>query len=394
MIPSRLPEIRLALAITVLWCASSVALMQQHAPDQALPIIYERATTLEPPPASVERRRRGLLRSEEVTFTENIKTMKTAVKLREGTLSTQQWAAACDLSVQELHRIVHDGQAARAAVVSANVGLVTKIAQRHHASLKIATEADHGVGTILSLQDMIQEGNMGLLEAAERFDPERGVRFSTYATFWIRQRILRSVSDTSRIIRLPAHVHSMLHKIGRARKEWTVAMGRPPTTAELAKVLSISEKKVKLYADSSRNVVSLERPVRTSASFKEDTRTLGDVLASEAPSPQDNIEAASLRDDIRSLMKTELSKAERAVITSKFGLNDGKSRNNTQIAELLGISKDRVRLLEAKALNKLRHPNKNYKLKDYVVGLESVTSTRTKRKTPQSPKSNASRHWF
>lgn len=162
----------------------------------------------------VPRKRGALLtKEEEGMLTRNIARLRRAIRIRDDLAlhsninhpTELNWANACGLSVIELRRVMRDGQEARSKLVSANAGLVTSIAKRHHKSLKYATEAGGGVGTILTLQDMIQEGNLGLMQAAERFEPERGNRFSTYATYWVRQRILRSISDSSRIIRLPAH---------------------------------------------------------------------------------------------------------------------------------------------------------------------------------------------
>jgi RNA polymerase primary sigma factor len=119
--------------------------------------------------------------------------------------SEAEWAEACNLSIVELRRVMYEGQQARSKLVNANGGLVNSIAKKHYNALKRAHQANGGVGTILTFHDLIQEGNLGLMEAAERFEPERGFRFSTYATWWVRQRILRSISDYSRVIRLPAH---------------------------------------------------------------------------------------------------------------------------------------------------------------------------------------------
>jgi DNA-directed RNA polymerase sigma subunit (sigma70/sigma32) len=160
-----------------------------------------------------------LSQDEERNLTHNIRSLRRAVRIRDDLVNTHnnhesstttipteaEWGASCNLSVMGLRRVMYEGQQARTVLVSANAGLVTSIAKRHYLSLKQATEAGGGVGTILTLQDMIQEGNLGLMQAAERFEPERGLRFSTYATYWIKQRILRSISDSSRIIRLPAH---------------------------------------------------------------------------------------------------------------------------------------------------------------------------------------------
>jgi hypothetical protein len=154
-----------------------------------------------------------LTKDEERTLTLSIRSLRHSVRIRdelvgnsENLIPTEaEWAEACGLSVMGLRRAMVEGQQARTTLVSSNTGLVTSIAKRHYYSLKQATEAGGGVGTILTLADLIQEGNLGLMQAAERFETERGLRFSTYATYWIRQRILRSISDSSRIIRLPAH---------------------------------------------------------------------------------------------------------------------------------------------------------------------------------------------
>ena len=153
-----------------------------------------------------------LTREEEGLLTYRIRSLRRAVRIRddlaeksEGVPSEMDWALACNLSVIGLRRVMYEGQQARTKLVDANVGLVRWIAKRYHRALRESTEAGDGVGTILGLQDLIQEGNLGLMQAAERFERERGLRFSTYATYWIRQRILQSISDSSRIIRLPAH---------------------------------------------------------------------------------------------------------------------------------------------------------------------------------------------
>jgi hypothetical protein len=154
-----------------------------------------------------------LSKEEERTLTLSVRSLRRAVRIRDELAQDShdyihteaKWAEACGLSIIGLRRVMYEGQQARTTLVSANGGLVTSIAKRHCRSLKEATEAGGGVGTILTLQDMIQEGNLGLMQAAERFEPERGWRFSTYATYWVRQRILRSISDSSRTIRLPAH---------------------------------------------------------------------------------------------------------------------------------------------------------------------------------------------
>jgi RNA polymerase primary sigma factor len=163
----------------------------------------------------------------------------------------------------------------------------------------------------------------------------------------------------------------MLTKINRARKQFQQETGRVPSVPELAHYLEMPVNKLQKYADSSRNVVSLELPVRTSGGVKEDRRTLGDRLASDAPTPEEDVQIKSLRQDIRAVVN-ELAARERDVVVCRFGLDDGEPRTVEESAKLLGISRDRVRLIEARALNKLRHPQRNYRLKDYVGGDDAV----------------------
>ena len=321
------------------------------------------------------KRKVGLTVKEEQQYSFQIRKMRTAIRLRDQLVRHEndiyihpteaEWAAACGSTVADLKRILEDGQEARTAMVAANTGLVTSQAKRHWSALKHATEVDRGVGTILTLQDMIQEGNLGLMEAAERFEPERGLRFSTYAVWWVRQRILRAISDSSRTIRLPAHVHSTLQKMRRAAVDIKQQTGKEASLKELSLYMELPEEKLRKYTESSRNVVSLEVPLRTE-SFKEDRRTLGDTLQSDAPTPMDLTETDSLRTDIRAVMNDLLGATEQDVITNRFGLDDHKPRTVAETAERLGLSRDRVRLVEARALNKLRHPAQTYRLKDYA----------------------------
>jgi len=277
------------------------------------------------------------------------------------------WAKACDLDVLELRKIMSEGQDARSLLVSANVGLVTSIAKRHYHVLKQMTNADGGVGTILTLQDMIQEGNLGLMKAAERFEPERGWRFSTYATYWIRQRILQSITDTARVIRLPAHVTATLQKLNKARKDMSVEIGRMPSDTELADHLKMSVDKLRKINEKARSVVSLESPLRMGSNHKAevDRRTIGDFIASDAPTPEEDAQQKSLQRDIRAVVN-ELADREREVLILRYGLDNGEPMSTSQTAAHLGITTDRVRYVETRALNKLRSPQRNYRLKDYL----------------------------
>eukprot|EP00536_Pseudo-nitzschia_multiseries_P014997 jgi/Psemu1/246509/estExt_Genewise1.C_8010005 len=279
----------------------------------------------------------------------------------------RDWAKACDLEVSELQRIMDEGQEARSLLVSANAGLVTSIAKRHYHVLKQMTNAGGGVGTILTLQDMIQEGNLGLMKAAERFEPERGWRFSTYATYWIRQRILQCITDTSRVIRLPAHVTATLQKFNKARREMAAEIGRMPSDAELAHYMEIPLEKLRKINDKARSVVSLESPLRMGSNHKAevDRRTIGDFIASDAPTPEEDAQQKSLQRDIRAVVN-ELADREREVLILRFGLDNGEPLSTSQTATQLGVTTDRVRYIETRALNKLRSPQRNYRLKDYL----------------------------
>jgi RNA polymerase primary sigma factor len=358
-----------------------------------------------------------LTKEEEGYLTRCLRTMRAAVRIRDDLVTSRndgqihntwqplesEWADACGMTVIQLRRTMYEGTQARTQLVNANGGLVNSVAKKYFHGLRFSQSS--GVGTILTFQDLIQEGNLGLMEAAERFEPERGFRFSTYATWWVRQRILRSISDYSRVIRLPAHgeyavcipylilqlymytrfshfygpyslVHAMLRKINKAKKDIEQEIGRTPSAPELAHTLEISVDKLLMYTDSSRSVLSLEVPVSKGNGFKgDDTRTLGDFISSDSPTPQEDAEIQSLRQDIRAVVN-ELAAPERDVLIARFGLDDGTPKSVEETAKRLGLSRDRVRLVEAKALNKLRHPQRNYKLKEYVVHREEETITK------------------
>lgn len=369
------------------------------------------------PPKSAEL----LSAAQEMEYSYRIRTLRAAMRIREQLVTLQnaiyihptelQWSMACGTTLKQLRRIIAEGQDAKAKLVASNTGLVVQYAKKHYSTLKYAMEAGGGVGTILTVSDMIQEGNLGLMEAAERFVPEKGFRFSTYATYWVRQRILRSISDSSRIIRLPVHVHEMLHKIKKAKRSIYAATGREPSLSDLAQYLEMSEERIRLYTASSRNVLSLERPIGSSKgggnaggskrlvgssaaasasggssghgssgsagsrSNPEDSRTLLDMIASDGPTPEEDAVLDSMRRDIRAVLDTELNGLEQQVLMYRFGLNEHEPFSVKETASALNISMDRVRHLEARALNKLRHPMRNYKLKDYVQGATFNTAT-------------------
>jgi RNA polymerase primary sigma factor len=303
-----------------------------------------------------------------------VREFRRVTKVREGLaaradfapISDADWASALDSSVPivELRDIIQAGREARETLIAQNEGLVMQIAKRY--------ESKNVLGSALTLQDMIQEGKMGVLEAAERFDVSKGYQFSTYATYWIRQRILRCLTDHSRTIRLPAHVHSIVSQMHRQRESMTHEIGRPPSLPELAHRMNISVEKLKMYSERSRNVISLENPLNMNGgSYRgsvavDDNRKVGDYVVSDSPGPQDCAEQDALRSALQGVMENGLSPRERHVLTLRYGLADGSPRTLEETARELQVSKDRIRSIESKALNKLRCPGMNYKLKHYV----------------------------
>mmetsp|Transcript_17807 Transcript_17807/g.35553 ORF Transcript_17807/g.35553 Transcript_17807/m.35553 type:complete len:426 (+) Transcript_17807:246-1523(+) len=218
----------------------------------------------------------------------------------------EEWAASVNLNVSDLREQTKRSRDARTCFVSGNVGLVVSIAKRY---------TNRG----LAFADLVQEGSLGLMEAAERFDSTKGFKFCTYASWWIRQRITRSIADYSRVIRLPEHVHTTLGIMHRTKRELTVELGRLPTNLELASKMNISMKKLKKLSESSQLVLSLEIPASSKA---DERRTLRDGIASDSPTPEDHTEADLLRAELISVMG-ELAPTERDVLMMRFGLDDG-----------------------------------------------------------------------
>lgn len=247
-----------------------------------------------------------------------------------------------------LERAVRKGSGAHSRLVEANLRLVVSIARNY-------------VGRGMPLLDLIQEGNVGLMRAVDRFDYRKGFKFSTYASWWIRQGITRAIADQARTIRVPIHVVDMINKLIRSKRDLSQDLGREPTIEEIAKELEIDPDRVEELNKIAQNPVSLETPVG-----EEDDSTLGDFV--EDGSAEVPVEAATFRllQDYISHALEGLNDRERDVLIMRFGLEDGRVRTLEEVGERFGVTRERIRQLETKALAKLRHPNNSRRLEGFL----------------------------
>ena len=240
------------------------------------------------------------------------------------------------------------GDAAQKQLVQSNLRLVVALARRY-------------VGRGMALLDLIQEGNVGLMRAVERFDYRRGFKFSTYATWWIRQAISRAIADQGRTIRMPIHVLDSVNKLTRAQREMTQAMGRAPSIDELAFELDIDPGRVAELQRIAQDTVSLETPVG-----EDEDGTLGDLVEDlESDRPPDVATFSSLQDQLAMALEG-LNEREREVLIMRFGLADGRMRTLEEVGSHFKVTRERIRQLETKALAKLRHPDKSHKLEGFL----------------------------
>ncbi|MBU6228956.1 MAG: RNA polymerase sigma factor RpoD [Cyanobacteria bacterium REEB459] len=302
-----------------------------------------------------------LLRAEEeIELARKIADLLKLERIREELIDTLQrdpqdgeWAEAvtrdegANFTLASFRRRLYIGRRAKDKMVQSNLRLVVSIAKKY-------------MNRGLSFQDLIQEGSLGLIRAAEKFDHEKGYKFSTYATWWIRQAITRAIADQSRTIRLPVHLYETISRIKKTTKLLSQELGRKPTEEEIATRMEMTIEKLRFIAKSAQLPISLETPIG-----KEEDSRLGDFIESDGETPEDQVSKSLLREDLESVLGS-LSPRERDVLRLRYGLDDGRMKTLEEIGQIFNVTRERIRQIEAKALRKLRHPNRNSILKEYI----------------------------
>src|SRR3990172_3801421 len=279
-----------------------------------------------------------------------VQEVELAQRIEQGRLAREELARG-NVSLRrrnELQHLIEDGWKAREHLITANSRLVISVAKKY-------------MGRGVPFLDLIQEGNIGLIRAAKKFDYRRGHKFSTYATWWIRQAVTRAIADQGRTIRVPVHMGDQINKLLRISHQLTQRLGREPSTDELAEALTVTPKKVENMIQVARRPLSLETPTD-----EEEDSVLGDFIEDEeSPAPAETVTQSLLREHLQEVLNT-LPPREVRILQLRYGLLDGQSYTLEEVGRKMGVTRERVRQIEAQALSRLRHPSHRRRLSDYL----------------------------